>query len=407
MSRDALIELLHHRIGLDATVFGDRVLDDAFGEARRALGVPDDEALYARATADPDGFAEFVEHLVVPETWFFRVPEQYEDLVRFARARGNATPLKVLSLPCATGEEAYSAAISLLDAGFTPEQFEVLGIDVSKRLVEHARGATYRRNVVRGDPSPSPWLAPRGNGFEIDPLVRRCVHFRVGNALDEGVFRNGERFDVVFCRNLLIYLHGAARVRLLALLSAALNPPALVLAGQAEVLPVMAAGFAPFPGASPLSYLYDPQRLERQAAPPPVAAPTGTEPRPSRRRIEHAAPPEMSEQTPPDVTRFDLGAIRVLADQGQLDAARERCVAYLALRAEDVEAWYLLGLVESARGDLAAADAAFGRTLYLDGDHAEALEHRIALADRLGERDHGRRLRERARRLQRRQRGEA
>jgi chemotaxis protein methyltransferase WspC len=409
-ARAALIELLHQRLGLDASVLGDRVLDDAFGEARRALGLSGDAALYSRAAADPAGFAEVIEHFVVPETWFFRAPEQYCDLVRYARARGTArAPLRVLSLPCATGEEAYSAAMTLLDAGFAPEQFEVLGIDVSKRLVDFARAGVYRRNAVRGDPASSPWVVPRGEAFEIDPLVRRTVRFRVGNALDAGVFQPDERFDVVFCRNLLIYLHDAARTRLLALLSAALAPPALVLAGQAEVLPVMAAGFAPFEGASPLSYVFDPDHAIKLAPPASAQPPPSPEAEIERRMPKRRPEPARAAPTPPPPAAappLDLDATRALADQGQLDAARERCVEHLKLRGDDVDAWYLLGLVESARGDAAAADAAFARVLYLDGEHAEALEHRIALAERLGDREHGKRLRERARRLARRRRGE-
>src|SRR5207253_1241181 len=118
MSREALVELLRTRLGLDPTVLGERVLDDAFAEARRTLGVTGDKALYARAVADPSGFAEVVEHFVVPETWFFRAPEQFADLVQFARAESRQRArLRVLSLPCASGEEAYSAAMTLLDAG--------------------------------------------------------------------------------------------------------------------------------------------------------------------------------------------------------------------------------------------------------------------------------------------------
>ena len=399
MSREALVELLRVRLGLDPTVLGERVLDDAFAEARRALGVSGDAALHARAVADPSGFADVVEHFVVPETWFFRAPEQFADLVRFARAQRARPRIRVLSLPCASGEEAYSAAMALLDAGFSPDQFEVLGIDVSRRAVEHAAAGHYRRNAIRGDPTQSPWLSPQHNGFAIDPLVKRCVRFRQGNALDTSLFEPGERFDVVFCRNLLIYLHEEARAKLLAMLCAAMTTPALVLAGQAEVLPAMARGFAPMAGAnSPLTYLYNgadsvrDTRLDAAArvVAVPVEKPVPA-PKPARERKVDKAP-----EPPP---RTPLEEARRLADLGQLDAARAQLGVHLDRAREDVDALYLLGLIESARGDIGAADAAFARVLYLDGHHADALDHRIALAQRLGDTVAVNQLRARARRM--------
>jgi chemotaxis protein methyltransferase WspC len=85
VSRQSLLDLLHQRIGLDAGSLGERVLDDAFAEARATLGVNDDEALYGKALVHPELFAEVVERFVVPESWFFRAGDQYTDLVRYAR----------------------------------------------------------------------------------------------------------------------------------------------------------------------------------------------------------------------------------------------------------------------------------------------------------------------------------
>lgn len=398
MSRAALVELLRVRLGLDPTVLGERVLDDAFAEARRTLGVAGDAQLHARALADPSGFADVIEHFVVPETWFFRAPEQFADLVRFAREQSrNRARLRVLSLPCASGEEAYSAAIALLDAGFSTEQFEVLGIDVSRRAVELAQAGVYRRNAVRGEPIESPWLAAGAGGYAIDPLVKRCVRFRTGNALDAVLFDPGERFDAVFCRNLLIYLHEEARTRLLEQLCAALNPPALVLAGQAEVLPAMAGGFVPAPGAkSPLSYLFRGVEAPREPRMEARVVALEAPPLPPPPRNEA---PRKPAQLPEPAPRAPLDEARRLADLGQNDAARAQCLVHLEKRPDDVEALYLLGLIESARGDAAAADAAFVRVLYLDGHHVEALEHRIALAERLGHGAEVGKLRARARRI--------
>jgi chemotaxis protein methyltransferase WspC len=170
MSRAALLELIHARIGLEPATLGERVIDDAFSDARRALAVSDDVSLYQRVLHDSDAFASVTESFVVPESWFFRAAEQFEDLVRFARQTALRRPLRVLSLPSASGEEAYSAVIHLLDAGLSAAEIDVLGIDVSRQAVTRAQAGVYRRNALRGQSLPGRWIEERADGlFEVDP----------------------------------------------------------------------------------------------------------------------------------------------------------------------------------------------------------------------------------------------
>jgi chemotaxis protein methyltransferase WspC len=393
VSRDALLRLLHHRIGLDPKSLGERVLNDAFAESRAALGVADDEALYGKALVHPDAFFEIVERFVVPESWFFRASDQYADLVRYAAQNRDRRPLRVLSLPCASGEEAYSAVIALAEAGLRPDDIDVLGIDISKASVERARAGVFRNNALRGKPVPEPWLQPRAGGFAIADAIRRCARFRVGNALDPALFDPSEKFDVVFCRNLLIYLHPEARARLLRTLLAALEPRGLLCAGQAEVMNTAGGQLRHYEGGCPLSYIREPA---------PVAAPEIAA-RPASRR------PAKEPDSPPPRPRAEKARVAVLeaspqelADAGRLDEARAACGKRLKHHPEDIETLFLLGLVEAARDDLRAADEAFARVCYLDRDHIPAIDHRIALAERLGRGDVAGELRKRAQRLRKR-----
>ena len=81
MSREVLLALMRDRLGLDVSTLGERVIDDACADARRALGVADDAALVGRVLADADAFAECAECFVVPESWFFRAADQFADLL--------------------------------------------------------------------------------------------------------------------------------------------------------------------------------------------------------------------------------------------------------------------------------------------------------------------------------------
>jgi chemotaxis protein methyltransferase WspC len=400
MSREALLELLHARIGLDGESLGARILDDACAEARRTLKVADDEQLLHRMRVDPVAFAAAAEHFLVPESWFFRAAEQFEDLQRFAREQRDRRPLRILSLPCASGEEAYSAVIRLLEAGLAPGEVDVLGIDLSETAIARARAGRYRSSALRGQALAEPWLLECDGGFQVAEVVRQCVRFRVGNALDEMHLRDEDRFDVIFCRNLLIYLHGEARQRLLAQLHRLLAEPGLLLAGHAEVVSTMHAQFQPVPVGSPLSFRLRP-REEPAAAPPPRKP----EPAPAKVRAHAAsaprgpAPRREDVASPPDA----LAHARALADAGQLDEALAGCTRWLARHPADSEGFYLLGLLESARGRHDAADEAFTRVLYLDRNHGDALAQRIGLAERSGRAAQARDLRARASRLRDRQ----
>jgi chemotaxis protein methyltransferase WspC len=403
VSREALLELLHDRIGLDADSLGARIVDDACAEARRQLGVADDAQLFRRMLLDPAAFAAAAEHFLVPESWFFRADEQFDDLVAFAREHRGRRPLRVLSLPCASGEEAYSAAIRLLEAGLAPAEIDVLGVDLSEPAIARARVGRYRASALRGQAPVAPWLSECDGGFQVDDLLRRCVHFRLGNALDDPHLRTQDRFDVIFCRNLLIYLHGAARRQLLEHLRSLLAEPGLLLAGQAEVVSSMHADFQPIPTGSPLSFRLRARVEEPVAIVPPTTRGDETSTRtPSAPR--HAPPPSPAASTAvtPAPTEA-LAQARALADAGQLDEALAVCHRWLRNHPADSEALYLLGLLESALGRHDAADQAFIRVLYLDRDHDDALAQRIGLAERFGRAAQARELRARAARRRERQ----
>jgi chemotaxis protein methyltransferase WspC len=395
MSRATLLELLRTRIGLDAESLGERIIEDAFADARRALAASDDEQLLRKVLFDQAAFTLAAEHFLVPESWFFRADEQFADVVRFALANRGRRPLRILSLPCASGEEAYSVVIRLMEAGLGPGEIAVTGLDLSAPSIARARAGHYRRSALRGQDLVEPWLEPAGDGFRVAELVRGCVQFRVGNALDDPLLNGSGRFDVVFCRNLLIYLHGDARMQLLARLRALLAEPGLLLAGHAEVVSSMHEEFQPLPDGSPLSFRV---RTRQDPAPAPAvpmpAAPRAPSPPPSL-----PPPPARVDATSPVATgtpRGGLARARALADAGRLADAHADILHWLEGNPVDAEAWYLLGLIESAGGRFDAADEAFVRVLYLDRAHEEALAQRIGLAERLGHRDQARELRARA-----------
>jgi chemotaxis protein methyltransferase WspC len=400
MSRIAVIERLRQRLGLDPQSIGEITLNHAIDEACTTLQCRDSDALLARIEGNDAEWQRFVDCMVVPETWLFRSPEQFEDMTRFVHAHlPSRRPLRILSLPCATGEEAYSIAATLLAQGLSPGAFEILGIDVSQRAIANARAARYRSTAARGRNVDPDWFEREGEFWVPMPAVMRSVRFRCGNLLQPDCFQPGERFDVVFFRNLLIYLDSNARKLALDQIYRVLDAPALVLAGQAENLSAIDARLQPLAGYGPLSFS-QPARVAEVARPttaPRIAratAPAAVAPRPNAQRVK-------SEPVPPRAAEIDpIAEVRQAADAGQFERARTLCLQLLSRQPESAGAWLMRGLIAMAENDLDEAEQALVRASYLDRDNADAMRYRAALAERRGDPREAANLRSRMSRMQ-------
>src|SRR5436190_14625947 len=151
-----LIEsLLREKMGLDAASIGSGLIHRIVRLRMKTLGLKQVEE-YRKLLASSRGeWNELVEGVVVTETWFFRDREPFGALVRqvldaWLPAHPTA-PLRLLSLPCSSGEEPYSVAMALLDAGVPNGRFQIDGADISGRALERARQGIYRKNSFRGE----------------------------------------------------------------------------------------------------------------------------------------------------------------------------------------------------------------------------------------------------------------
>jgi chemotaxis protein methyltransferase WspC len=145
-------ELLHRTIGLDAASLGHSAIERAVDQ-RVAAWCADGHAeatladYWEAAQCSPSMLQALIETVVVPETWFYRDTDAFKALARLAHARlaerGNALPLRVLSLPCSTGEEPYTIAMTLLDSGIDAAQLRnALSTDAIRFAAMRFRFAT-------------------------------------------------------------------------------------------------------------------------------------------------------------------------------------------------------------------------------------------------------------------------
>jgi len=414
----AIEALLKERIGLDAASVGAGVIARAVEERRQVLGTNDPAAYWNLLHAVPDELQALIEAVVVPETWFFRHHEALLALARFAAQQvfGNAEPmLRILSLPCSTGEEPYSMAMALLDAGIPPHRFRVDAIDVSACALEHARAGVYGDNAFRGQPldfrarhfAPLPGAQAT---YRLHEKVRRQVRLLTGNLIDPLLLQGEAPYHFVFCRNLLIYFDLDTQCQAIQTLRQLTRPDGMIFVGPAEASLLTREGMTS--AAVPLAFAFHAQSVP-SATPPlpqtrelphatvapgarPAALPPGRHIKPRAPRVAAA---RLSEAASPTAAGAEaLATIAAMADRGELDRATAACQQYLTAHSTSVDGWCLLGVLHDASGRTADAHVAYRKAVYLDPGHEEALYHLAALLDSGGDAAGAHRLRERAQR---------
>ncbi|AHI67006.1 cheR methyltransferase, SAM binding domain protein [Burkholderia thailandensis H0587] len=247
LGNDFVARALAERIAATQPGAGDGAAAPA-GRPQQSITDEAVDAYWQRLNASADERRALIELFVVPETWFFREREAFGALARLGAQRLFAQParvLRILSAPCSTGEEPYSAAMALLDAGIDPARFEIDALDISARAIAHAQRARYGRNSFRGHALGfrDRHFKAAADGWVLDERVRACVRFRQENLLDL-LGRAGEPYDFVFCRNVLIYFDRDAQDRVVRIVEERLDERGILFVGPAETGVVMRQGLA-------------------------------------------------------------------------------------------------------------------------------------------------------------------
>jgi chemotaxis protein methyltransferase WspC len=404
-------ELLKQSMGLDAASIGVSAIERAVRERQVACKLDDREAYWNCVRTSDAELQALVELVVVPETWFFRDPEALTALSRvvLSRLAGAAGEpdrvVRVLSLPCSTGEEPYSMAMALLDAAVPAQMFRVHAVDISHRALAAARLGLYRKVSFRGQDLEyrRRFFEPTAAGFRVFDSVREQVEFRHGNLLRPASLPGAGTYDAVFCRNVLIYFDRATQERAIAALTSLLTADGLLFVGPAEAPVLLNHGLesARMPKAHAFrkgGKAVKPPRRSRQL-PALVMLPRRA---PAARQIPGTdTEPPVPAQAQSTGAAEGLESGRQLANQGRFVEAEKLCEDHVRRHGASVEVFYLLGLVRDAIGHQADAAAAYRKALYLDPCHHETLVHLALLMDTQNNRAEAQLLRTRAQRATR------
>jgi chemotaxis protein methyltransferase CheR len=345
---------------------------------------------FFRAASDPvRGRAlvgRLIDEVTIKETTFLRDPCQldaisWNSLVQGARENGSDT-IRVWSAGSATGEEPYTLAL-LASEYFAPAEppVDVLGTDVSGAALAAATVGSYRERAVRGlsEPQRRRYFDRQADGrYLVGDRLRRLVRFSRHNLARDPFPPSGEaRFDLIACRNVLIYFEAPLIRTVIGLFEGSLRPGGMLMVGAADALSTTAARLAALaaPGTAAPGTAAPEQATLETAAPDPAAPETAAlDPAAPGPAAQRPARPLRRPLTPqPPLSRDQrLSEALKAAGKGASAEALAHAASLLAENPLDADAYFLHGLVTLETGNPARAVASLRRALYADAAFALA-----------------------------------
>jgi chemotaxis protein methyltransferase CheR len=239
-------EFLYRRTGL---TFGDSkryYADRRIAERMAATGAGSFAQYFARVRSEPAELEAAINAFTVNETYFYREQHQFEALSahilpEVVRGKGPGDRVRLWSLPCSTGEEPYSIAIWLLEHWRLVDAYhvEIDGSDIDTHALIEARAGCYGPRSLQRLPAKvlDEYFEPAAPGADTRVLIRDLrdsVTFSAANLLDRASLQRQGLFEVIFCRNVLIYFDDAARRTVAENLYASLAPGGFLCLGHTE-----------------------------------------------------------------------------------------------------------------------------------------------------------------------------
>lgn len=399
--QQALEVLLKQAMGLDAASIGSPAVERAVQVRMEASDLSDLGAYLEFARASDAELQQLIETIVVPETWFWRDPQAFALLSRWAfeswlpkNPRGS---LRLLSLPCSTGEEPYSMAMTLLQAGFPAARMSIDAVDISERALALARRAIYGKNSFRGaEPAlRDQYFEAAADAWRLRESVQSHVRFQQSNIFADDFLPGAERYDVIFCRNVLIYFDRETQAYAVAVLERLLAPQGMVFVGPSETSLLLSHGFEAI--KAPLAFAFrrrDTALVAKKPAARGVALARMQPPAPPRPAAPVRVEPRAAEQS------SALDQAVALADAGRFAEAASSCAELVKQFGPTGRSFRLIAMIRAEAGDLDAAAANYRSALYLDPSDYEALIHLGLLLEKRGDAAGAKKLLRRAQRVE-------
>jgi chemotaxis protein methyltransferase CheR len=251
-----LRKLLKDRSGLDLSADKQYLVESRLVPLARKAGLSGIPDLVAKMKSGADVLTtEVVEAMTTNETFFFRDKIPFDHLrdtilPLMLQTRSSRRSLRIWSAACSTGQEPYSIAMCLKEKGaaLAGWRIEIVGTDLSQEVLEKSRAGIYSQfEVQRGLPIQLlvKYFTQSGELWQISPDIRGMVQHRQLNLLQD--FSHLGKFDVIFCRNVLIYFDQDTKINIFERLNKSLESDGMLMLGAAESVVGITDAFRPCP----------------------------------------------------------------------------------------------------------------------------------------------------------------
>lgn len=261
-------EMLKRESGLMLSEDKGYLMESRLMPVARKWQLGDLDAVTAKLRQDPRGglVRDVVDAMTTNESFFFRDAkpfDQFRDVVlpKLLETRASARRIRVWSAACSNGQEPYSLAMILKEAGakLSGWKIEIVATDLSREVLGRATAGTYTQfEVQRGLPITLlvKYFKQDGDRWQIDSAIRQMVSFKEFNLLSSP--NTFGTFDVIFCRNVLIYFDQSDKAKILAGLADVLAPDGVLYLGGAETVIGVSERFTPMPNNRGIYELTEP-----------------------------------------------------------------------------------------------------------------------------------------------------
>jgi len=335
-------------------------------------------------TSSEGEYDAFIAKVMVSETWFFRDEVPYHFLSEVVKQwmKVESSPCHILSIPCSSGEEPYSIAITLSALGMDKRKYVVDAMDINREIIEKARKGVYRIHSFRGKDKKfmGLYFKKKEEEYHLDNAIKDRVNFSIGNVLDLDNICAGRFYDIIFCRNLLIYYDQKTQFQVLKKIHHRLRKNGILFAGHAEANSTLNKYFI---SVGPLgAFAFTKRKITPDQASDNIEKNFFLKKKHESNKLKiknkdaHSSVHRKDGSDNHSIAELAL-KIEKIANNGDLEEASRLCQIVLS-DSMDPEIYYICGLVMEAKREPHSAEALFRMALTLDPEHYNVLTHLAA-----------------------------
>jgi chemotaxis protein methyltransferase CheR len=263
----ALAKIIYDRAGIHFPETKKYIVESRLGHRLTELELTDFDQYIAFLTMGPyqsDEFQEMFNRITINETSFFRNEPQLgvfekQILPELLEARGRNKRLRLWSAACSTGEEPFTLAIIVhrtLGVRLKDWSVEILGTDISERALNVANTGEYSSYAMRSTPElvKSRYFSEKNGLWTVDPDIRPMVNFELHNLKDRLAAKRHGTWDVIFCRNVMIYFDDDMKKRVVGMFGDQLAGDGTLFIGHSENIRTVNECFEPLPHVQGFCY---------------------------------------------------------------------------------------------------------------------------------------------------------